>query len=78
MWKHVEWQMIIIPGGLGDKMEDWVELQHQWGMRLRRQLRMVKDPLVRANARAKVLHRDTNPDIMEFSAVVKGDSKKEI
>ena len=44
MWKHVEWQMNLLPGGLGDKMEDWVELMHQLGMRQRRRLRMVKDP----------------------------------
>jgi len=25
------WQMENIPGGLGDKMEDWVEKQHQMG-----------------------------------------------
>ena len=31
MLKHVRWQMENIPGGLGDKMEDWVEKQHQMG-----------------------------------------------
>ena len=31
MWKHVEWQMALLPGGLGDKMEDRVDMQHQWG-----------------------------------------------
>ncbi len=31
MLKHVWWQMENIPGGLGDKMEDWVEKQHQMG-----------------------------------------------
>ena len=31
MWKHVEWQMALLPGDSGGKMEDWVELQHQWG-----------------------------------------------
>ena len=28
MLKHVEWQMTNIKGGLGDRMEDWVERLH--------------------------------------------------
>lgn len=32
--QHVAWQMKEIKGGLGDKMEDWVERLHQTGMRL--------------------------------------------
>jgi hypothetical protein len=36
MLRHVKWQMMNLPGGLGDKMEDWVERQHQWGMQMRR------------------------------------------
>ncbi len=28
LW-HVEWQMRNIPGGLGNKMEDWVKRLHQ-------------------------------------------------
>ena len=47
-------------------------------MRLCRRLRTVKDPLVRANARAKVLHRDTNPDVIAWSATVKEDSKRNV
>ncbi|KAL7529504.1 hypothetical protein ACHAWF_003005, partial [Thalassiosira exigua] len=39
MWKHAAWQMEVVPGGLGGKMEDWVERIHQWGMRFRRRLR---------------------------------------
>ena len=35
MLKHVEWQMTNIKGGLGEKMEDWVERLHQTGMRTR-------------------------------------------
>ena len=31
MLEHVEWQMTIIEGGLGIKMEDWVEHLHQTG-----------------------------------------------
>lgn len=50
MLRHVQWQMKNLPGGLGDKMEDWVERLHQWGIRLRRRFRTVQDPLVRAHA----------------------------
>ena len=55
MLRHVQWQMKNIPGGLGDKMEDWVERQHQWGMRQRRRFHTVQDPLVCALAREKAL-----------------------
>jgi hypothetical protein len=32
MLRHVQWQMKNLLGGLGDKMEDWVEHLHQWEM----------------------------------------------
>ncbi len=35
MLKHVAFQMRYIRGGLGDKMEDWVQRLHQTRMRLR-------------------------------------------
>ena len=42
MWKHVAVQMKV-PGGLGQKMEDWLELQHQGGMSSRVQYRTMGD-----------------------------------
>jgi hypothetical protein len=45
MLRHVEWQMKNIPGGLGDKMEDWVERLHQWGMQQRRRFAQSRIPL---------------------------------
>ena len=33
MLEHAEWQMTNMRGGLGDKMEDWVERLHQDGKR---------------------------------------------
>jgi hypothetical protein len=36
MMRHVQCQMTHIHGELGDKMEDWVEQLHQWGMQQRR------------------------------------------
>jgi hypothetical protein len=36
MLRHVHWQMMHFHGRLGDKMEDWVERLHQWGMQQHR------------------------------------------
>ena len=63
MLRHVKWQMKNLPGGLGDKMEDWVERQHQWGMRMRRRFRTVQDPLVHALAREKAASRNMHSDV---------------
>ena len=57
-------------------MEDWVELMHQWGMRQRRRLRTVKDPYVRAKARERALHRDTNPEVVAHSTEVKSKTER--
>jgi hypothetical protein len=66
-----------IPGGLGDKMEDWVERQHQWGMRQRRRFRTVQDPLVRALAREKATSRNTHPDVLaQVDATDTGNKRK--
>ena len=54
MAAHVRWQMMTLEGGLGDKMEDWVELAHQAGARRRRSLRMTVNQEVRAKASEKV------------------------
>ena len=64
MLKHVEWQMTNIKGGLGDKMEDWVERLHQTGMRMRQQFCTVQNPLVRALAREKADSRNAHPDVI--------------
>jgi hypothetical protein len=42
-------------GGLGEKMEDWVELMHQIG-RARVRFRTTKDLKARAKARARTVH----------------------
>ncbi len=64
MLKHVQWQMKNLPGGLGDKMEDWVERLHQWGIRMRRHYRTVQDPLVRARSREKATSRNMHPNVL--------------
>ena len=64
MLMHVKWHMKNLPGGLGDKMEDWVEHLHKWGIRMRRRFRTVQDPLVRAHAREKASSRCNHPDVL--------------
>jgi hypothetical protein len=53
MLKHITWQMQNIWGGLGDRMEDWVERLHQTGMCLQQHFCTVQNPAIRANARKK-------------------------
>ena len=60
-----------LPGGLGKKMEDWVELQHQSGSRERRRFRTTRDREVRAIARARAAHRGTNADVIRQQESVK-------
>ena len=76
MFKHVEWQMEHVPGGLGDKMEDWIELAHQAGARLHARFRTVKDPLVRAIARAKASFRESDPAVIAHEDGVNERSKR--
>jgi hypothetical protein len=45
-------------------MEDWVECQHQWGMRMHRRFWTVQDPLVCALARKKAASRNMHPDVL--------------
>ena len=76
MLKHVAWQMKEIKGGLGDKMEDWVEQLDQTGMRLRQQFRTVQNPLVRAQARERVSLRSTHPDVIAHTNVMNAGNKR--
>ena len=71
MCLHVWVQMKKIPGGLGEKMEDWVELQHQSGSRKRRRFRTTRDREVRAIARAQTAHRGANADVIRQQESVK-------
>jgi hypothetical protein len=61
MLKHVQTQMRNIPGGLGDKVEDWVERLHQTGMLLHQRFCSVPNPLVCAIAREKVHSCNMHP-----------------
>jgi len=66
MAAHVRWQMMTLEGGLGDKMEDWVELAHQAGARRRRRFCTTVNQEVRVKASEKVAWRDTNPEVVAY------------
>jgi hypothetical protein len=76
MLKHVAWQMQNIRGGLGDKMEDWVERLHQTGMRLRQRFRTVQNPVVRANAHEKASPRSSHPDVITHTDKTSAGNKR--
>jgi hypothetical protein len=56
--------MMNLLGALGDKMEDWVERLHQWGMQQRRHFRTVQDPLVQALVREKATSCNMHPNVL--------------
>jgi hypothetical protein len=64
MLEHVEWQMRNIQGGLGDKMEDWVERLHQTGMHQRLHYCTVQNPVACSLAREKGNSRNMHPDVI--------------
>jgi hypothetical protein len=67
--------------GLGDKMEDWVERLHQWGMQQRRQFRTVQNPLVRALAQMDAMNQGNSgkcqkPMLKSYRPNEKGSVRK--
>lgn len=76
MYKHVAMQMETIEGGLGDKMEDWIEKAHQWGKRLRARFRTMRNLQKRANAKQRIDHRDSDPAVVKQSLEVDKASKR--
>jgi hypothetical protein len=51
-------------GGVGNKMEDWVERLHQDGKQKRLCFCTVQNPIARAHAREKVHSRNMHPDVI--------------
>jgi hypothetical protein len=77
MLKHIVWQMMNIKGGLGDKMEDWIERGHQTGMRMRQRFCTVQNPLVRARAQEEANSCSLHPDVIaNLEATNKGNKRK--
>ena len=70
MWRHVANQTKYVPGGLGEKMEDWVEHQHQdekisWDIYI-----WVVDVQVNADGRAHREHRSGRLEVRAQNAQV--------
>ena len=78
MLEHVEWQMTNIEGGLGDKMEDWVERLHQTGKRQRLRYRTVQNPVIRSLAREKANSRNMHPDVIAQTDKINKGSKRNL
>ncbi len=64
MMEQVEWLMRNIQGGLGDKMEDWVERLHQTKKHERLCYRTVQNPVVHSLAREKANTCNMHPDVI--------------
>ncbi len=75
MLKHIACQMRNIPGGLGDKMEDWVEHLHQTGMRLQQRFRTVQNPAIRAVAWEKASSHSAHPDVIAHTKATNAGNK---
>jgi hypothetical protein len=75
MLKHVAFQMRYIRGGLGDKMEDWVEQLHQTGMRLRQRFCTVQNPVIWALAREKANSRSSHSDVIAHKNATNAGNK---
>jgi hypothetical protein len=56
--------MTNILGGLGYEVKDWVESRHQVGNRYQSHLGTMQDRTWHAKAYAKMVHRDTNLEVM--------------
>ena len=63
-------------GGLGDKLEDWVERAHQTGARKRKRWASTIDRDVRANSRSKIEARDSHPEVRAYTAGVDERNKR--
>jgi len=58
---HAIKQMRTYVGGLGEKLEDWLEHHHQIGHRLEQRFRGMKDRRARCHARRRAEHMISNP-----------------
>ena len=62
MYKHVRQQMEL-PGGLGQKREDWVEHQHQISKRARENYKTTINKKQRSISMTAAIYRDTDPEV---------------
>ena len=75
MLEHVEWQMMNIRGGVGDKMEGWVERLHQDGKQKHLRFCTVQNPIARAHAREKAHSRNMHPDVISHTNKINEGNK---
>ncbi len=66
----------IYLGGLGDKMEDWVERLHQTRMRLRQRFPTVQNLVIHALAREKANSRSSHPDVIAHTNATNAGNKR--
>jgi len=78
MLEHVEWQMTNIRGGLGDKMEDWVERLHQDGKRKRLRFRTIQNPIACVHAREKAHSRNMHPKVISQTNKINEGNKRNL
>ncbi len=65
-------------GGLGGKIEDWLERLHQDGKRERLQFRTVQNPIARAHARERVHTRNIHPNIISQTNNINEGNKRNL
>ncbi len=75
MLKHVACQMQNIWGGLGDKIEDWVERLHQTRMHLRQRFRTVQNPAIHAVVQEKASSRLSHPNVIAHTKATNTGNK---
>ena len=75
MLKHIAWQMGEITGGLGDKMEDWVEWLHQTRMHLQQQFHTIQNPIGHAHACERVSLHSSYSDVITHTNATNAGNK---
>jgi hypothetical protein len=73
--KHVAWQMRNIQGGLGNKIEDWVEQLHQTGTCLQECFRRVKSLVICAQAWEKANSHSSHPNVIAHTDATNAGNK---
>ncbi len=75
MWVHVKDQMAKVPGGLGQKREDWIEHHHQITCKERAQFGKTHDEDIRAKAMARLHQQHTDPHVVAFTNKVNNSAE---
>ena len=65
-------------GGLGDKMEDWVERLHQDGKRKQLRFRTVQKPIARVHTREKAHLHNLHPNVISQTNKINEGNKRNL